>query len=323
MNASDMMEAVKSLKEPIAKLREALSSVIGASPTHIKELADADAHAINKISEAVRNNSDIPIIYKSARITIDTSDTEALLKRAGSRLAYQEIKKQENIETIVSKACGELEGKESLSDEKVNPEWMNRYINMAGDISTEEMQDLWAKVLAGEVVRPNSFSMRTLECLRNLSTADARLFEKVSEFVISEQFLYNDSNKGLNAKYGVTYTDLLTLDDCGLINSTGMVSRKMEVSNQESIFVDFGDYILLASSQQAQQGTQAIFWQYPLLRAGKELLRVARKKIYDLDYIKGVVASIKEHNTNIKLTLHKVNERLVDKVACDPQEIMV
>ena len=79
---------------------------------------------------------------------------EALIKRTGNRLAYQEISKQENIEAIVDKACDEIKDQVVQSTENVSPEWINRYINIAGEISTEQMQELWAKILAGEVIKP-------------------------------------------------------------------------------------------------------------------------------------------------------------------------
>ena len=140
-------EGLKVISEPLSKLIDAMSKAIGKAyePRHIRKLADAKAYEIERISEAVRNNCDLPIAYNGNEPAIDTTDYEALRIRAGYRLAYQEVSRQENIESIVEQACIELDGKELESNEDISPEWMNRFINIAGEISTEEMQQSFGR----------------------------------------------------------------------------------------------------------------------------------------------------------------------------------
>ena len=308
--------------EPAKKLLEAIYAAIGKlyEPVHHKRMTDAEIYRIREYTKAIKENIDVPITYKDDHLQIDGSDFEALRNRAGSRLAYQEITKQENIETIANKAFAELEGKESQSqsDEKISPEWMNRFINTAGEISTEEMQNLWAKVLAGEAVKPNSYSLRTLECLRNLSVDDAKLFEKISEFILEEKTLFND--RELNAKYGISFNDILQLGECGLLNTDAFLSSTVNVHKQPIEIIDFGEYFLLASSNEEIGLT---FWHYPLSRAGRELLRVARKKNYSLEYIKDVISSIKKNNTKSTLILRKVASRCGNTINFVPDNASV
>ena len=51
-------------------------------------------------------------------------------------------------------------------------------LNDIQDVSSEKFQLLWAKVLAGEVERPGSTSIRTLSILKNIDQATADLFRK-------------------------------------------------------------------------------------------------------------------------------------------------
>jgi hypothetical protein len=44
------------------------------------------------------------------------------------------------------------------------------------------MQQIWARILAGEVARPGSFAPRTLSVVRDLTKHDAHLFTKVCSF---------------------------------------------------------------------------------------------------------------------------------------------
>ena len=92
-------EVVQAFASPIEKLIDAVSGAIGKAyePKHIRNMADAKAYELKIISETIRNNSDVPIVYDSTGVSIDTSNYEEIAKRASSRLAYQEITKQQNI----------------------------------------------------------------------------------------------------------------------------------------------------------------------------------------------------------------------------------
>ena len=60
-----------------------------------------------------------------------------------------------------------------------------RFFSSAQDVSTAELQKLWGKVLAGEVERPGTVPLRTLELLRNMTKAEADLLLKVGSRVAS------------------------------------------------------------------------------------------------------------------------------------------
>lgn len=317
----DIEKAVTALSEPVTKLVDTVSSAIGKvyEPYYHRKLTDANVYRIEQYSKAIRDNSDLPIVYDGNEIKINNLENyEALIKRAGNRLAYQEISKQENIEAIVDKACNEIKDKEVQSNENVSPEWINRYINIAGEISTEQMQELWAKVLAGEVIKPNSYSLKTLECLRNMSVTDAMLFERIAEFVISDSYLLNDKN--LNSKYDISYDDILNLDDCGLINSSGLISLQKKSSNEKKILIDFCDYVLLFCSE---QNLFVSINNFPLTRAGRELLPIVKKNRVNITYMKDIIKIIQNRNKDIYFTLCKVEAKAGDKVICEDKDISI
>ena len=340
---TEIAKVVEVAETPITRLVEAVCGAVGKlyEPCHHRRMTDANVYRASEYSKVIKERSDVPIVFKDDQLTIDASDYEAdykaLCSRASQRLAYQELTKQENIETIVGKAFTELESfegkesqsnesqaKESQSDEKISPEWMNRFINTAGEIGTEEMQQLWAKVLAGEAVKPNSYSLRTLECLRNLSSSDAKLFEKISEFIIENSFLYNDND--LNSKYGIAYRDIIDLSDCGLISADGFRLRNLTVFNEPRKFIDFGEYVLVATPTTSEKEQIISFGDYLLSRAGRELVQIARKKSIKFDYVKAVSLAIKRNNksnSEINITLHKVVQRDANgRVSHDTQDLM-
>ena len=101
-----------------------------------------------------------------------------IAQTVNQRIQFQEEKRQRNIGAVVRQAAREL-GDKDVPDSETNHDWTARFFNDIQDVSSEEMQSLWAKVLTGEVERPGSTSIRTLTILRNLDQATADLFRKL------------------------------------------------------------------------------------------------------------------------------------------------
>lgn len=233
-------EVIQALVSPAEKLIEAVSGAIGKAyePKHIRKMADARAYELKLISDTVRNNSDVPIVYDSAGISIDTSNFEEIAKRASSRLAYQEITKQQNIEAVVDNAYEELENVEEVSPESVNPDWMFRFFDSVENISNEDMQKIWGHILAGEIKRPNTYSFRTLEKLKNMTQQEAECFQRVSSFALryaGKDFILNDEN--ILKKYNIYLRHVLILEECGLMVAQNLSLRlKVSINQQEALY---------------------------------------------------------------------------------------
>lgn len=112
---------------------------------------------------------------------------------------------------------------EEVSDEPVDPDWFARWRTWAQDVSSETMQRMWGRVLAGEVQRPGTYSMHTLDVLSRLSRRDAKLVEKAASFVIDD-FVFTPTNLD---NFGLSHLDCLALIELGILNavdSQGTVS---------------------------------------------------------------------------------------------------
>ena len=101
----------------------------------------------------------------------------SISNRINERILYQEEKRLGNIECVVATAAEELRGKD-VPDDEPDHDWTARFFNYVQDVSSKDMQALWAKVLAGEAERTGSTSLRTLGILRDLDRATANLFAK-------------------------------------------------------------------------------------------------------------------------------------------------
>jgi hypothetical protein len=106
---------------------------------------------------------------------------------------------------------------------------MVQFFNYAQDVGNEEMQKLWAKLLAGEVSSPGSYSLRTLQAVHVLRQADAVLFQKFSTYVWNGElyFVSLAAGKVLQQK-GLRIENLFHLDSLGFLTVDNGISLQIE-----------------------------------------------------------------------------------------------
>ena len=287
INVSDVF----GLKEPLTKLMECVSSGIGKiyEPTHIKRMAKAKQEEIKLIGESLAENINLPSTYANGELTIDTSSADELIKRTGNRVLFTEIRRQQNIESIIANTYNLLNDEEKVSEDPVNPDWLFTFFNYAGDISDENMQKLWSEILAGEIKKPNTYSLRTLNTLKNITTLEANLYQKLCPFIFHQScnpFLYNDTE--LFSKYNIKFSDLLKLEDCGLINLNGFITINFE-EGQNTIN---NKQIILIINGKLEIGV------YRLTESGTQILNIIQNSMnYNNNYFLDLCNNLKERNS--------------------------
>ena len=298
---------VQALVSPAKKLIEAVSGAIGKAyePKHIRKVADAKAYELKLISDIVRNNSDVPIVYDSAGVSIDTSNFEEIAKRASSRLAYQEITKQQNIEAVADNAYEELENAEDVSSESTNPDWMFRFFDSVENISNENIQKIWGHILAGEIKCPNTYSFRTLEKLKNMTQQEVECFQKVSsfalrqggkDFILEDQITFN--------KYDLNFKHILMLEECGLMLSQNLtLTLSVSINQEEGLYNSKVIGIVRGKSHESQELIIPI---YVFTESGSQLLKAVQPQMnsqYFIDYLK----MLRERNKDFVFTAHEIS----------------
>ena len=101
-----------------------------------------------------------------------------------ARIRFQEEKRQRNIRAVAEQAAYEL-GDKQVEDREPDHDWTARFFSEVQDVSSEEIQLLWSRILAGEVERPGRTSVRTLGILKNLDKETANLFARLCSLCIS------------------------------------------------------------------------------------------------------------------------------------------
>ena len=306
MNTNGIVDILNAL--PTSKLISTVSAGIGKmyEPRHKRKMADATAYEINAIGEAMRNAADLPIVYDQNGVAINSEDFNRLMQRAGTRLVLQETIKQHNIESVIDNAYEILEKEEVCSEEPVDQGWINRFFDSVATVSDEDLQKLWGKVLAGEIKQPKSYSLRTLETLKNLSKQEAELFESIAPLVTKMQgsfFLISDTK--VLKKHGISYDNILCLDECGLINSDGMVSYNPQISVKDSVGIFTKTTILLLKGLKEALEKISI-GVFGLTRAGQEIYSLLECDSNE-SYICDLAEEIEKNNRGkVSITLHQI-----------------
>ena len=227
------------------------------------------------------------------------------------RMTYQEFYKTKNFLEIAAIADEELHDDEVIQPVSMDFDWFFRFFEAAGSISNEDMQRLWAKVLAGEIREQGSFSLRTVEVLRNMTAREAQVFQRACRLVLSEtdgaQFLFCDDSIGnydLNEKHGLSTGDLFLLEECGLVNAF-CINNIMELENGAGGFISYSGQMLLIEPKDDERHSLH-YKSYPLSRAAAQLLPIVWDGEHD-DYIIELGKLLKdEQGEHLRISVHDI-----------------
>jgi len=199
----------------------------------IRRLAEANSDALKTVSNAIQDTAlQSDIEYKENSIALSTTNEMRILplaQRGRDRINYQLAKSQQNIENVLTFAAEELIAEQTVSSERVNEDWITKFFNIAEDISNQEMQQLWGKILAGEIKQPNSFSMRTLEIVKNITKIEADVFTNVANYAIIEEnknhnFLFVQSFAN-DLDYRLLFEHINLLKEINLLQPVSLVEH--------------------------------------------------------------------------------------------------
>lgn len=224
MGDSNSIINLGDLAKPANTLIEKISDAIGsiAKPWQIRRVAEAEAEA-----EKIRATGEIEIT--------------ALHRRAARRFLMEEAKKQNNIETIISKALPEVS--EQSKPEQVEDDWITNFFDKCRLISDEEMQKLWAKILAGEANSPGKFSKRTIDLLASLDKHDGMLFANLCSFNFDlgdPLPLVYDTKDHIYTDRGINFETLSHLESIGLIQFNNLADYLRVDLNPKGFALYFG-----------------------------------------------------------------------------------
>lgn len=314
---------VSGLSKPLTRLIEVISEGIGAvsRPYLTKKNSEAKAHEIRVIAAALNDVAEqhhLPVIYKRGSIETWQKPDDSTLAleplpaqdRTALRVDYQERKRQKNLENITSIAATELANEQDVPVDKPDEDWTTRFFSSAQDVSSEQMQNLWGRILAGEIKRPGSYSLKTLDFIRNITKADALILEHIGRLAVEfgdTTFVAAQNKKWLQDRYQVFPGHHFALSELGALYPTDLNLRVFrEDSIQEQAFIS-GEMILLVKRGDIKSEIPLPIWKFTVV--GRELLALV-PNAQDESYLESLGMFFVERKGTAFLA--KLTERLPD-----------
>ena len=160
MNIGDLAKPVTALIEKIADA----GFILFGESYQIKQKAKAEAKAA--------------VIKAESQIEITN-----LERRALNRWLKEESQHQKNMEDITQKATHQLN--EDADPHAIDNDWIAIFFDITRLVSDNEMQNIWAKILANKANNPGSCSIRTLNALKSIDKKEAEYFTKLCNFIVT------------------------------------------------------------------------------------------------------------------------------------------
>lgn len=238
---------------------------------------------------------------------------------------YSAIQKVANIEIVqlISNQIGFLRWKNlakindkfqeecikcNLDPKKVAPKFLIPFLEAASLDEDEDIQKIWARLLASECEKEGSVSLRTIGVLKNMSKNEALLFEKIIGDAVDIQgetilFRYDENSVG----------DIIKMVDCGLVvsdtNTKDFQLNFRKFENSLVVLSKYDEITFTAISGFLNNNFTVKIPTYPFTRAGIELLKAIDKK-QPFNKYRDIMKEIQKKNQNCKMHIFNVEKKL-------------
>ncbi len=241
-------------------LFERVGNVVGDLVTGATIPAPVRKNALKALGQLFTAAVDVPVAYLEGVAAEKRAESQAriqILSTGGAQIAEQMnvgpefaraavqkygqriVREQTNLNKIsevavkqlqVESADGDASAQGETEAPTISDDWLNSFEREASQKSTEEMQFLFGRILAGEVQRPSSFSLKTVRLVGQLDENTAKLFRTLCSLSVAllvqgkfldARVLVLEGNAASNSlqDYGLTFDMLNVLHEHGLIIS--------------------------------------------------------------------------------------------------------
>lgn len=252
------------------------------------------------MNDIIKNN-DFSDILKNIIGTIQGCNStngeipDSLEERAQQRAHNEDILHQRNIEDVLKGAAERIAiEKQPLPAQLVDPDWIRITMNDVKDISNKEMKQIWSKLVAGEILRPKSYSLRAVHLLRSLSKDDAAIIIRVAPYTLCD-----DEGKRMilhsfeNDNNIISFDDLLFLGELGLLETSSMISMNWKYDKETT---DYSNCVCLNNGNVGVNiFTNCKEYSLPVYTAtviGNQIFSLIESVIPNTDYYKEILTKL-------------------------------
>jgi hypothetical protein len=271
--------------DELPTIGQAISNWLGVqlpSVTLPQTLKNADK-AIAKLVLATGENLE-------ARIKANTGKAKALgkINVDGLFRTEEEKRKLENRAAATKVALEDLDTNASATDapSEIDDDWLNFFARLSEDKSAEELQRLFGKILSGEIRKPGSFSLRTVQIMSTISKQDAELVSNLLSYAVHEMVIPFDITVG-QTKMPLDGERVL-LEELGVAGhpcSIGGMSFPLTVMPSSRGALMASHRAVLVDNKMQQSVDIRISGQL-LTGTGRELLKISNSPPTDIEFMK-------------------------------------
>ncbi|HEX8279725.1 MAG TPA: DUF2806 domain-containing protein [Segetibacter sp.] len=263
------------------------------------------------------------------QVNVPVEYADAAVMKEGSRI----IRKQINLDKVFQVTAEQV--KQDLSSDKetealpqptpdeqsteentISDDWLNTFEEEASSKSSEEMQLLFGRILAGEIQKPKSFSIKTLKLIGELDSTVAALFQRFCSLSVSIKIpnyhildarvvsLGGNAAQNSLREFGLGFDKLNILQEYGLIISdyNSYFDYKLSIVNKGNrvllpLIYQNTKMALLTTVERSEEAPLNLHG-VALSGAGKELLGIVDVE-HDEKYTSALVKYFA--NTNLEL----------------------
>ena len=190
----------------------------------------------------------------------DPAVVEIALRQFGSSA----IRKHLNRASVMKEAADEINTGEPINDDpgEIEDDWLNRFENLASEASSERIQKLLGKILAGEIRSPGKFSFATLNTINVLDTRVGAAISALAPYIFEGDMIPYPARFDFTA----TFNEIVLLKQYGILGEN--LRRRCKTGNGQSMMLKSGRHAILIQNISAPE----VYFDYiPVTRVGFEL----------------------------------------------------
>jgi hypothetical protein len=252
-----------------------------SEPMLIKKTAAARAAELRLVTNAISEAEKIlpggtAIEYNKEGFSLTTKtnpEAHGLLDRARIRNVTKELNGQVCLEGVIAAATQELAELTSVPDQKPDPTFTMRLLGYAEGMADPYLQELWGRVLAGEIKQPGSYSLRTLDVLSAMTQTEAKRFVAACQYIVWTpyvRFIPRDITFLRGSAFALR--DFSELAEIGLFQETEVSLTPFQAGYDVYLF-GFSDAALAVIKAQPPPSIEPGLSMWVLTKSGRDLTK--------------------------------------------------
>ena len=196
-------------------------------------------------------------------------------------------------------------------------DFLIKFISESSTISNDDIREIWVNLLVQESKKQGSVSKRTLDIVKNLSSDEAKLFQEVAKYALSDGTIHKQQIMH------IPFLSLSKLQDIGLLKSNSFITTTFTISRDSPAkIVEDGIIVSLYTTSQTQEKFD--FSCEVLTSEGVELKNALGIEMKEKDIIfLGKILKQSNSNKNVSINAYRINYIDGNIINCREEDLLL